>query len=1140
MSNSLKAVLGPLAFFLLVILGVCSIASSQTATTGGIIGTVKDQQGAVIPGAAVKGINLGTNEARSVVTTSSGEYSLPLLPVGTYKVEVTAAGFATLVRSPINVRVTEKVTVDAVLQVRSVTDTITVNEQAEMVQHASPTLGGVVEPTTILNLPLSTRNYTQIMTLSTGVSTSVPNAGSMGLNSIELSSQGSRASDNSVQINGADAMNVFTNTMGSYVGTQGIAVPAPDTLEEFKVQTALYNASTGRNAGANIAVVTKSGTNDLHGSAYEFFRNDALNANPFFFNRAGLDRPVLKQNQFGGAVGGPIVKNKLFFFGSFQSTIQRNGMSPDSQSTAFLPPLTDDRSAASLGRIFGGQKAFAAFVPGGLGTAVAEDGSNINPVALKLLNLKLDSGQYLIPTPPVPGAPTQFSGNGQFKENQFNANIDHHFGANNRLSGKYFDSRQTSYFPLYRDIKSNVLPGFGANVEGRNHNLAVSYNHIFSPALIADARFGYTRTVGLVDGEEPVKAADVGMTLPSPLVTLPWTQVLGQFQIGATHNAQQGVETNMYSYGYSMSWVKGRHSVQFGTELKRHRSFAFDPVTRHSDLIFLDFASLLLGQAAGANGAPFSHVAGIVTFAGKFERDFQAWDLGSYVQDDFRISPRLTLTIGLRHEFFGALTDAEGKNSNFDFRQALPETPAVGTVSGYVVGEDTPGTLPAEVVRADNNSLRDSRSLKNFGPRVGFAFQPIEGFSRLVLRGGYGIYFSRRSGIGLFQNVLAPPFSFFEAAVLTPGSTATFENPLPPILPDSAFPLFIPRTAASQQSINSQDPTTGDPYVQHYSLNVQYEFKPNYLWEIGFVGTKGTHLIGNPNVNQALLASSENPVHGVTTNTIQNMALRVPYQGLSSRAAQYTGGFDSIYRSLQTSLTKRFSQGLQFTAAYTFAKSIDNLGQGEGVFLSTGGVSGDQHDYGQARGVSSYDRKHRFVSSVIYQTPRVNQGSKFVRGLLENWQFAALVTFQSGLPVTVVDTSAATIYGVDSSRAQFAPGLSGQDAALDGSVTSRLSQYFNTAAFIIAPAIGNGTGFGNSGRGILRGPDQRNIDLALMRHFRVSERTGLDFRAEAFNFTNTPSFSNPDTNRAAPASFGVISATTINPRILQFALKVTF
>lgn len=1125
----------------------------QTATTGAIVGTVQDQQGAVIPGAFVRVTNTRTNEIRTTHTDGAGDYRLPLLPVGDYKLEVSAPGFAPYDHFPITVRVTETITVNITLQLGTLRENINVINGSEMIQRTTTTLGSVIDPRTIVSLPLATRNFTQLLTLSPGVATSVPNATGHGLNSIELSAQGARVSDNAVEINGTDAMNIFTQALGSYVSAQGVAVPAADTIEEFKVQTALYSAATGRNAGANVAVITKSGTNSWHGTAYEFFRNDLLNANDFFFNQAGLPKPVLKQNQFGFTLGGPLQKNKLFFFGSYQGTRQRNALSPNSQSTVFLPPLGEDRSPQALGAIFGGQAGFTSLFEGGLGTTVAPDGSNINPVALALLNFRLPNGQYLIPSPQTPSGLTKFSEVGRFSEDQFNVNLDRQFGARGRLSGKYFYSNQESFFPLFQDETTFApVPGFGAFVPGRNHNLSLIYTHLFSPHLINMARLGYTRLAGTTLGEEPVKAADVGMTTAPGIETLPLIQVQGLFSVGASPNEEQGSITTTFHLADSVFFIRGRHSLQTGVEVKRHGTSAYTRAEQHAALVFLDFPSFLLGQSALESGSLFSHVAATATFAGSFERDYRITDGAAFVQDDVRLTPRLNLNLGLRWEFFGVPVDRLGRNSNFDLSRALAEPPPEGTVSGFVVGRDTPGTLPPEVIRAENNTLRESRNLSNFGPRFGLAYQPIQRARNLVMRAGYGVYFSRSAGILSFQNVLALPFGYVEFRQLEPFSTASFQNPLPPILPPSAFPIFIPRFADSLQTFTSLDPHLRDPYTQHFSLGLQYEFAPDYLLDIAYVGTKGTHLVGSFGINQPLLASESNPVHGITVNTVSNARDRVPYQGLDTTVSQTTSGFSSVYHGLQASVSKRFGRGFQFTAAYTFAKALDNLGQRmSGALLAFGGLTGDQRDFSQNRGLSSFDRKHRLVSSFIWQLPPLKDGSRVLRALVNDWEVAGVLTLQSGLPLTIVDTGAGRIFGRTNSRAQLAPGFTTKDIALSGPVTPRLNRFFNTSAFTTAPIVGadpnlpgtGGTGYGNSGRGILRGPDQRNLDLALIRRFKLSalgEAGHLEFRAEAFNFTNTPSFANPGTNRAIPATFGVISSTTINPRVLQFALKLNF
>ena len=933
-------------------------------------------------------------------------------------------------------------------------------------------------------------------------------------------------------------MNVFTNTLASYVGTEGVAVPAADSLQEFKVQTALYSATTGRNAGANIAVLTKTGSNAFHGDVYEYFRNEALNANDFFLNELGQDKSVLRQNQFGFTLGGPIQKDKMFFFASYQGTRQLNGVA--STSTVILPPLTSNRSAAALGSTYCGQKAYAGLVPGGIGPAVACDGSNINPVALALLNLKLPNAQFLIPSPQSSSGLSIFENPARFDEDQFNGNLDREFGAKNRLSGKYFYSAQQSYLPFY----GASLPGFAGTVPGRNHNFVLADTYTFTPQLINVARFGFTRLASTTTTDEPVKSADVGMTTPYPITTLPLVEVLNQFAAGATWNATQGVATNNFSFADSISYVRGRHLIQFGIEDKRIRSLPFDHVERHAALVFIDMPSFLLGQNSAQNGTPYSDVGATLTYAGSFSRDWRVGDLGSFFQDDFRVMSRLTLNFGVRWDYSGRITDAHGLNSNFDFSRALTLPPSQGTNSGYVVGKDTPGTLPTDVFRADSNSLVQ-RNPADFEPRFGFAYQPLTGLKNLILRGGYGIYYSRRAGIGIFQNVVAQPFGWESLSELQPYSTSTFQNPLPPLPPASYFPLFVPRTPSSQQSFTSLDPHESDPYEQQFSLGVQYTFASDYLLEISYVGDKGTHLIGSVAVNQPLLASPANPVNGITTTTAENAPQRAPYQGLNytNGVSEFVSGFDSNYNSLQVSLTKRLTQSLQFTSAYTFGKVLDNVGTGGGYYLSSGSLSGDQRNFAQAKGLADFDRKNRLVLSGIWQLPRSKSASAIARGFANGWEVAGLLTLQSGLPLTITDSLAATVYFTGTSRAQFAPGMSAANAVLSGPVEGRLNHYFNTSAFTTAPAIGDGTGFGNSGRGILRGPNQSDLNFALMRRFRVArlgEAGNVEFRAEAFNLTNTPSFGNPGTDRSSPSSFGMITGDTVNPQLLQLALKVNF
>ena len=385
-----KPILTLAAAFLLVL---CPVSEAQTPSTGALLGRVTDSSGAVVPDATVTVSSLATGTTRSVKTDSTGVYKIALLSPGEYAVEVQATNFKTYKTPSVMINVTESEELNMALTVGSTSQTVTVQAETVLAQTESTTLGRVVNEQTVDNLPLVTRNYTQILNLYTGVQADVNNAGALGRNSPDIFVNGGRAIDNDYQMDGVHINNFGTAKAGDWLGYTGIAIPNPDAIEEFKVQTSLYDAGYGRSSGANVNVVTKSGSNAFHGNAFEYFRNNVFNANDFFLKRNGRPRPVLKQNQFGGTFGGPILKDRLFFFASYQGTRQRNGVGANSLQSAFLPPLTNDRSAPTLGQTFCGKSGAQG------GVAVACDGSNINPVALALLNQKLPNGTFVIPTP---------------------------------------------------------------------------------------------------------------------------------------------------------------------------------------------------------------------------------------------------------------------------------------------------------------------------------------------------------------------------------------------------------------------------------------------------------------------------------------------------------------------------------------------------------------------------------------------------------------------------------------------------------------------------------------------------------------------------------------------------------------------
>jgi hypothetical protein len=514
-------------------------------------------------------------------------------------------------------------------------------------------------------------------------------------------------------------------------------------------------------------------------------------------------------------------------------------------------------------------------------------------------------------------------------------------------------------------------------------------------------------------------------------------------------------------------------------------------------------------------------------------------DFSGFVQDDIKATDRLTINLGLRYEFYGPATEIQGRIGNFDPSLAVTDPPSTGTLTGIVVPANFPGSVPEGVLKAGSSSFWNSEKT-DFAPRVGFAYRPFRE-SGLVVRGGYGIFYQQPSAQGVLQSVTNQPFVLADSRAGVGNAASTLEVPFnPPVPPISAFPLFFPRFASSSDSPTAVSRKMRNPYVQQYSLGIQYGFLRNFLLELGYVGSKATHLPAGQFYNQALLASPQNPVRGETTNTLANVGLRTPYQGIGPYASFLSSGYFSNYNSLQTSLTKRFSHGLSVLATYTWSKALGETGNGLGDVssLELSFPTGDQTNPRQAYGPLSFDRTHRFIMSFVYETPKLSSGPKFSRALLAGWQVSGITTLQSGLPITVMDSTAGSIYGATAYLTARAE-CTGASQVSNGSVADRLTKYFNPAGFTTAPAIGDGTGYGNCGVGTVRGFDQRNLDLAIQKSIKMPHETNLLFRTEFFNFTNTPKFGTPAVDRAQP-SFGAISNTVSNPRIMQLALKYIF
>ncbi len=938
---------------------------------------------------------------------------------------------------------------------------------------------------------------------------------------MNISANGASTSSNTFLLDGVDANNIHTNSArNNNVGSNGIPVPSTEVIREFKVQAGQYDAQFGRNAGANINVVTKSGTNVLHGSVYHYFRNDVLNANSFFFNKTGTPKPVLRQNQFGFTVGGPLKKNKSFFFLGFQLTRQINGASAANSSASFiLPAIPAVRTAQTLGQIFAGQ----AGRNGGI--AVAADGSNINPVAIALLNTRRPDGQFYIPSPQVAGPGVNYSVSvpARYNEEQVTLNLDHEFTSSQKASLRMFGANVPQTVPF---SETSQVPGFPLFQDFKNRNASATYTWTMSPTTVNEARTGFNRPAGRSKMTNPITVQQIGMSRSNMVEfpEIPQITVTGQFRVGEGSNSDQLTIPNSFTYQDTVSLTRGAHFMRIGFESRRYQTNLFNNAHFRGIMAFQSFPDFLLGLPAGpvtsgGNGTSFSNIQSNDLDAGNSQRYFRATDISGFVQDDWKFSPRVTLNLGLRYDFMGPQYDRFGRVGQFDKRYYVTPPANGQTSAGFVEPKNTKFPVTGLPLVSDN--LLDHTPKNNWAPRLGMVVRPFKD-RPTVVRMGYGIFYDRISNNLILQLLSSPPFKTHLSASGASIAYASFQTPFPNLPVNATYPIVpaiygLPNTADRPAlSVTSLDPDLGTPYLQHYSVNIQHEITKDLLLELGYVGSKGTKLRSNRNYNLPLLASPEQPVNGMTTNTAANAPQRVPYIGFTPTGVSYiqTGG-NSNYNSMQLSLTKRLSYGLQFLGSYTFGKSIDD-------------TTGGRDERYLNRGLSDFDRPHRLTFSYLYEIPS--------RGmfLFHGWQVSGVLTMQSGTPFTITDSSGAQLYGVTSSRANFNPGETAKTVQLSGKVTDRLERYFNTAAFGRP-----GLEWGTAGVGILRGPSQSNLDMALVKTTRFMESRSVEFRTEVFNVTNTPSFANPS-GAITSAAFGSISSTINNARLIQFGLRILY
>jgi len=1172
---SMQKVISVSAMFLLLL---TAVAFGQTPGTGAISGVITDPSGRAVTNAEVTVVNDATQVSRILITTPEGVFRVPLLAPGAYTVAIKAAGFAANTSHAI-VTVSNTTSLNVTLAVAGPNQSVQVQGTATVAQLDSSTLGGVIDEKAVQSLPLSNRNFTQIIGLAPGVVVDLPSAASLGHGTQNVTSNGATPTANNIQFNGIDANNLVQNSAANAESSQvGVAIPSPDTIQEFRVQTANFDAAYGRGTGANVDLVTKSGTNHFHGSAWEFVRNNIFNANDFFLKNEGQPRPDLKQNQFGASIGGPIWRDRTFFFGAYQGLTEVNGLGGKTEAT--LPLLTQDRSAATLGAQFCpaghlnsmGQPATGYLTQAG-GTQVLCDGSNINPVALTILNAKLPNGQFAVPSPQVviPNSgddPTDQFPQGQstyaipahYREDQFTVDIDQILNAKNTLGGRFFYSRAPTTKPFSPNGAANV-PGWGTDELDRNTMFVLSDTQIFNSNLVNIARFGYMRFDGLSRIQNPFTAQDFGMGTPTgatdPSLNAPGIWVAG-FMLGDAGTPYQWQVTNAFIWQDTVALTRGRNNWRFGAEVKRHQVDLDSPVETDGLLQIPTFNDFLVGLSAEQNGSPIgaSNVGTTQAGGGIFRRNERYTDFATFVQDDVKLTPRLTINAGLRYEIFYAPTETGGRLANFNANIASGPTPTGGTFSGFTVPSNFQATIPEGVVKTSYPGLWKT-PYGDVSPRIGFAWQMTEK-PVLVLRGGYGMYFDKHSGNLVEVGLAQPPYSTLNIVFGAANGPATLQSPYSPlVLPVSSFPVFPLRSAASPLPFTQgTDPNVQDGTTHEYNLNVQYAFAQDYLLQVGYVGTRSVHRPGQLEFNQSLLASPQNPVNGETTNSITNVAARQFFQGVPQGSLFTRSIFIGNYNSLQTSITKRLAHGFQLQGSYVWSKNLDEVnGEGGTDTFELQLPTNDQRNLRKSSyGLSGDDRSQRMVVNFTWTAPKFASAPPVARHLLTNWELSGIGVIQSGAALSIFDGNAGSVYGNFNNRAQS----TGASASTHGSLFSRVvdsGRYLDAKAFTRAPEAPFGTSladqdFGLSPVGMVRGPGQHNLDMSIERIFPVKERVNLRFRAEFFNLTNTPQFANPNTsvgygdptlpNPTANSSFGQITSTVTNPRVIQFAAKILF
>jgi len=1066
------------------------LGSPAFAQTAAITGTVKDQSAGTVAGAQVTATQTGTNERRSATTDKSGNYVIPLLPIGGYDVTATSTGFKTELRH-IELHVSDRSTLDFNLAIGEVSEKITVESGASLVQTETSSTGAVVDNKRIEEVPLNGRQFQNLAELVPGVTT--PAFGSsLGFRG-GININGSREEQNGFLLDGVD---IVENVVKS------VALrPSVDFVDEFKVDTGSYSAEYGRFGGGQVRATTKSGTNSIHGTVFEFLRNSALDAKNYF-DPQSAPIPDFRRNNFGGTIGGPIKKNRTFIFGGYEGFISRQAQTRD----ASVPTL------ANLQGDFTGSKTIINPSTGAPFVGNIIPSTDINPVSSKIIQ------QY--PAPNLPGATAGKNFVSTPKDvrdvHQFTSRVDHLISDRDHLSGRYnfYNDYERDPFDVFSGITN--LPSYGRDDHQRSQNAAVSDTHIFTPSLVGELTLGYLRYHQLRENVThenwPAIWGIQGTTtnLPAYAGGVPAVIVTGYDSLGKSNLPTDRVDTN-YQVIPSLTYNHGRHTVKFGGDANNYSTMRLNNGNGLGTYTFTgqysgnSVADLLLGIPSKASRA-----------LGDSRNPMFSSAYALYIQDDWKVSRNLTLNLGLRYDLQSPLRSADDRLVNMDLVTGaiqLAGNPSTRRDIGNVINPNSPAYIPALAKAASGISFVNlgtssiyTFSKNDFTPRIGLAYR-IFGSDKLVLRTGFGIFIN--SLLGQY------------------GQSGW-----------NSFPYFVSQTFngnAKVPSLSIEDPFSGkgtstispsaimdqwkSSYIKTYNFGIQASPFHNFLLDIGYAGSNSTHLPATLNINQP----APSPTGSVASRRPYPQYGNINYTDSSATAN---------YNSLQVLAERRYSSGLAFALSYTYSKSLDTVGDG------TGDASAPPYVYAWRQtmyGPSSFDVRQRAVVSFVYLLP-FGAGKKFLgssnrltNALIGGWQVSGIGTFESGRPFTELiqgDQNNTGNNGINR------PNLVGDPNDVPGGRGP--NQWFNTAAFAL-PAFGTN---GNVGRNTLVGPRFDSLDVSLIKNNRIGESKSIQFRAEVFNSLNRVNFDLPY-NTVDSAQNGQIYSAEPS-RQIQLGLKIIF